>query len=179
LHWKKWYDISVAKAMGGMGFRDFQLFNQAMLAKQGWRLLSNPNSLCAKVLKGKYYHDTNFLEARTKRNSSHVWRAILHGREVLKEGLIKRVGDGSTIRAFEDPWIPANFSRKPLARRNETTITMVDELIDDVAGEWIEDKVYGNFITTDARASCSIPLGRNAEDTWAWTYEKSGIFSVR
>lgn len=33
-----------------IGFRDFGLINQPMLAKQGWRLLTNPDSLCAKML---------------------------------------------------------------------------------------------------------------------------------
>jgi hypothetical protein len=31
------------------------------LAKQGWRLPQNPNSLAAKVLKEKYYLETTFL----------------------------------------------------------------------------------------------------------------------
>jgi hypothetical protein len=73
--------------MGGMGFRDFQLFNQAMLAKQDWRLMTKTDSLCAKVLKGKYYHNSDFLLAQRKKNSSHTWRAILHGREALKKGV--------------------------------------------------------------------------------------------
>jgi len=43
-----------------MGFRDFSLFNQAMLGKQGWRLITRPDSLCAKVLKGKYFPSSGF-----------------------------------------------------------------------------------------------------------------------
>jgi hypothetical protein len=81
-----------------------------MLAKKGWRLMTKPNSVCAKVLKGKYYPNNDFLSARRKKNSSHTWRAILHGREALTKGLIKRVGDDSSIRIFDDPWIPDNFN---------------------------------------------------------------------
>jgi hypothetical protein len=179
IHWKKWADIAVPKSIGGMGFRDFQLFNQAMLAKQGWRLMTRPDSLCAKVLKGKYYHDSEFMSARQKRNSSHVWRAILHGREALKKGMIKRVGDGSSIRAFEDPWIPANMNGRPLFKRPEAQIILVEELIDEETMSWNEDKLEANFIDTDRRAISQIPLGRGGEDTWAWTQEVNGLFSVR
>jgi hypothetical protein len=50
-----------------------------MLGKQGWRLMMNPNSLCAKVLKGKYYHQGDFLTAQKKNTPpTHVvlfWQA--------------------------------------------------------------------------------------------------------
>jgi hypothetical protein len=54
-HWMAWDQITKSKACGGLGFRDFRKFNQALLARQAWRLLSNPDSLCARVLKAKYY----------------------------------------------------------------------------------------------------------------------------
>ena len=81
---------------GGMGFRDLHLFNLAMLGKQGWRLLTRHDSLCARTLKGKYYHNSSSLSAKRKRNSSHTWQAILKGRQVLEKGLIKLIGDGTS-----------------------------------------------------------------------------------
>jgi hypothetical protein len=44
----------IQKNEGGMGFRDFHSFNLAMLAKQSWRLITEPTSLCARVLRAKY-----------------------------------------------------------------------------------------------------------------------------
>jgi hypothetical protein len=63
IHWLRWEKLTRPKNQGGIGFRDFSLFNQAMLGKQGWRLLVRPDSLCAKVLKGKYYPSSDFLSA--------------------------------------------------------------------------------------------------------------------
>ena len=55
IHWQKWSKLCRNKADGGMGFRDLSLFNQALLAKQGWRLMQNYNTLLHKVLKGQIF----------------------------------------------------------------------------------------------------------------------------
>ena len=49
-----------------MGFRDIQSFNLAMLAKQVWKLLREPDSLCAKVLRAHYYSDGKLPNAKMK-----------------------------------------------------------------------------------------------------------------
>jgi hypothetical protein len=51
---------------------------------------------------------------------------------------------------------------------------MVDELIDMEIMCWSKEKLEVNLIETDRRAVCQIPLGRFAEDEWAWTQEKNG-----
>lgn len=62
MHWKAWTHLIKPKAQGGLRFRDLRLFNQALLARQAWRLLTCPDSLCARILKPKYYPNGNLQE---------------------------------------------------------------------------------------------------------------------
>jgi hypothetical protein len=91
--------MTKTKDVGGLGFRDFHIFNLAMLARQGWRLLQEPNSLCATVLKAKYFPNCSVLEAQPQIGMSCTWRSILRGIELLKQGVVWRAGNGENIDA--------------------------------------------------------------------------------
>jgi hypothetical protein len=82
------------KAMGGMGFRDIGMFNLALLKRQAWRVLQDPSSLSARMLKAVYFPDGEFLDAAVGDSPSRVWRAIVEGKEVLSQGLIRCIGTG-------------------------------------------------------------------------------------
>ncbi|XP_019100869.1 PREDICTED: uncharacterized protein LOC109132875 [Camelina sativa] len=63
--WTAWKRLTLPKKEGGLGFKDLQAFNKALLAKQAERLLKNPYSLLARLYKGLYYPDTPFLQTQT------------------------------------------------------------------------------------------------------------------
>jgi hypothetical protein len=162
-----------------MGFRDFSLFNQAMLGKQGWRLLMSPGSLCAKVLRGKYYPNGDFLTATKKRRSSETWRSILHGRVVLKKGLIMRIGPGD-VYIWQDNWIPGLRSFRPVARLPTVNVNRVHELFIPGTRVWDEQHVRRSFMALEAAEILKVkPNNSMVSDVRAWAFERHGHYSVR
>lgn len=82
--------------LGGLGFRDIELSNLALLAFLAWRILQEPEYLSAHILKARYFPRSDFMEAQVGNAPSHVWRAIMEGKDMLAQGLIRGVGDGQT-----------------------------------------------------------------------------------
>jgi hypothetical protein len=179
IHWISWERLTRPKGEGGLGFRDIHLFNMAMLAKQGWRLVHNTESLCARVLRAKYYPEGNVLKARPAPNMSYTWRSILKGIEVLKAGMIWRVGDGSSINIWQDPWLPRECTRMPITPRGNSLLTKVSELIDPVTGRWDDQLVLQTFVPQDAELILATPVHTELEDLVAWHFDPRGSFSVR
>lgn len=78
IHWKARKVLCTPIDQGGMGFKDFHTLNSSLLAKQAWRLIQQPNSFWGSVLKGLYFPNSNFAEARVRNGVSWVWKSILH-----------------------------------------------------------------------------------------------------
>jgi hypothetical protein len=53
ISWMAWRRMGRSKDLGGLGYRDIDCFNTALLAKQCWRLLKRPESLAAQVMREK------------------------------------------------------------------------------------------------------------------------------
>ena len=61
---------------GGLGFRKFWDFYQALLSKLAWWILSEKDSLCVKVLRAKYKVRGNWLNHKTVGSPSKIWRSL-------------------------------------------------------------------------------------------------------
>ena len=87
IHLMSWKKMSIAKAKRRLGFQDLVYFNIALLAKQSWRIMQNPESLAVKIISEKYFHQGSFMSAKLKNRPSFAWRSILAGREQFQEGI--------------------------------------------------------------------------------------------
>ena len=103
------------EALGGLGFRDMEIFNLALLARQAWRTLTDSTSLSAHILKVVYSPHCSLLEAELGSHPSQIWRAILDGRDILEQGVIRRIGDGETTDIWLHNWIPRDSYKRPIA----------------------------------------------------------------
>ncbi|XP_044374692.1 uncharacterized protein [Triticum aestivum] len=179
VHWISWEKLTRGNKSGGLRFRELYAFNLAMLARQAWRLIQNPSSLCAQVLSARYYPNGSILEAIPTRGISYTWRSILKGVELPKKGIIWRIGTGEHINIWEDPWIPRNNARKVISHKGNYLITRVSELINPMTNSWDEDLVKQTFVPEDVRIILQIPIQEHIDDFIAWHFNKKGTFSVK
>ncbi|XP_057246803.1 uncharacterized protein LOC130589540 [Beta vulgaris subsp. vulgaris] len=108
MHWVSWEKLCLPKSYGRMGFRDLRTFNQALLAKQGWRLMCDVGGLAHQVMQARYFKNDNFVDARRGYDPSFVWRSIWGAKSLLLEGLKWRVGNGANIRVWDMAWLPGD-----------------------------------------------------------------------
>jgi ribonuclease HI len=153
----------------------------ALLAKQGWRIIQNPDSLVGRIYKEKYFRHSTFLDSDIGSNPSYAWRSIWSAKPLLQKGLVWRVGDGKQIKIWKDKWIPTPTSymiQSPhrvldLEARVSSLINMDTNwwnipLIREVFNREEADTIYG----------LALCLGRQ-EDKQIWVGSKNGLFTVR
>ncbi|KAK9684945.1 hypothetical protein RND81_10G244700 [Saponaria officinalis] len=70
--WMPWHKLYKPKCRGGLGFRDFQKFNMALLGKHAWRLATENEGLMTRVLKSRYFPNTSYMEAELGSNPSYT-----------------------------------------------------------------------------------------------------------
>ncbi|KAH7661012.1 hypothetical protein IHE45_15G034600 [Dioscorea alata] len=181
LSWCSWNNMSWPKDLGGLGFHKLHFFNLAMLCKQGWRIIQNPESLVARVLKARYFPYTDFFHAGKGSYPSLIWSSILASRYLLQAGMIWRVGNGSTIQAWNDPWLPIPHEHRIQTQPPPGIANIkVEELILQDPKRWNSDLLHVLFEDRDVNAIMQIPLSiRDIPDHIGWQFTETGQYSVK
>ena len=137
------------KLQGGMGFRNLQSFNLALLAKQAWRILTNPSSLAARILKAKYFPFCDILLANLGSNPSYTWRSIFNSLEVLHSGTRWRVGNGRLIHIWDDKWLPNPTTYKVISPPRPALLRTIQWSLPSLI-RWLDSGNQGLFMLSSS-----------------------------
>lgn len=68
-----------------------------------------------KINEAKYYRRGNLVDTVFMGNASAIWKGIEHCLELLKRGIILRIGNGCMLQVWRDPSLPRVFSHRPIS----------------------------------------------------------------
>ncbi|XP_041009473.1 uncharacterized protein LOC121253538 [Juglans microcarpa x Juglans regia] len=181
IHWKSWDCLAGAKNSGGLGFRNLEDFNVALLGKHVWRFLNDPTSLVAQVYNSKYHRNSCILDAKVGNAPSFIWRSVWAAKEVTKEGLIWQVGNGRSIKIWKHRWLPkpSSYCVKSLVSSLGIEARVSDLIIPELK-VWNEKLIRDHFGVEEAELICSMPISkREGEDKRIWIHCTDGKFNVK
>lgn len=171
--WVAWDKLTTPKNLGGLGFRD-------VLAKIAWRILTKPHCLLARILLGKHCHSQSFLMITSTTDSSHGWKDIIWGRDLLLNHLSKFIGDGNSTSVWRDTWISPRDNLRPFGPSTlQDQDILVADLLSPETKEWNLTKLNMLFPDLTHIIRQIIPSKLGAGDAYIWPLQKSGIYSTK
>ncbi|KAL9281547.1 putative reverse transcriptase zinc-binding domain-containing protein [Arabidopsis thaliana] len=174
MHWVSWEKMCKTRKEGGLGFRDIGEFNQALLAKQAWRLLTKPDSLLTRVYKARYFKQKDFMNAVVGSRPSFAWRNIIHGRDLLEKGIMKNIGNGQSTSVWNDKWIFDKAPRRPFNKQSLFDLELMVSNLITHQGSWDHALLSELFFPPDVVRIMSYPPNIGLEHSYIWAYNRNG-----
>ncbi|XP_013633297.1 uncharacterized protein LOC106436164 [Brassica napus] len=166
--------------MGGLGFRDIQAFNQALLGKIAWRLIKKPECLLSRIMTGKYCNSASFLTVKAASSLSHGWKGVLKGRDLLIQHLGKAIGDGESTSVWKDAWIDPGSNLKPTGPvLLQDQDLLVSDLLSRETKEWNRAKVENLLPELASHILALKPSKLGAQDAHIWNLNKTGEYTAK
>ena len=177
IHWVNWERLCEAKESDGMGFKEIEKLHDALLAKQVWCMMHNPDSLCYKVFKARFFPNCLILEANECTVGSYAWKSILSARDVVRKGMVWQVGNDQAVCIREDKWLLDQVCKIVMLPPPLPPDAKVCTLIDPKSATWKVDQIQQLFTPLDAKLILNIPLGaRLPLDRLIWSHTLTGVF---
>ena len=92
-----WDDVCRPKSEGGLGIRRNEDVNKALIIKLGWRILTDNDSIWAKIMRDKYVKNNNFFRISKKECDFIVWKEVINHKKYIGVDLKWCVGDGRKV----------------------------------------------------------------------------------
>lgn len=162
-------DDDKTKEARGANLKAARLMNWALMVKLAWRMLTCGELWCD-VLRSKYGLDAETRpHFNDKSRSSQVWKGIIWGSELLREGLRWEVHNGERTLFWKDAWLgnetPQQRSRGVV--EEDALQARVAEYWNPGKG-WKWDMLHHNLAATELVKLSSTSLSQDSGDMDKW-----------
>ena len=175
-----WKKIIKTKEEGGLGVRDMEGANTALLGKAVWSVIHEPGKLWVQVLTNKYLSTSSVLQVSPKANASPIWNGLLKTRDKLRSGFSFRLGNGETSLWHEDSSGHGNIaSTVPYVDIHDANIVLKDLILN---GAWNVQDLYTELPANTINLLQQIrPVLDNngGSDVWTWWPSSTGSYTVK
>ncbi|KAF7841604.1 putative RNA-directed DNA polymerase [Senna tora] len=142
-----------SKDKGGLGLRQTCLFNKALMAKQVWRIVSQPSSIYSKWACAKYFKCNLETPPKKTTQPSAIWKCIDKSGKLIFDHLWWNVEYGAQIPLGSKFWWPLQATLPPHSQQDT-----VANLVDTNTRAWNQQLVNQLFALHIARDILQIPL---------------------
>lgn len=179
IHWIKWDGLCKQKK-GGMGFRSFRDFNEALLAWKSWHILSDPNSLIGQVLKARYFPRKDTLSTSIGYSPSYIWWRIHHASWVIKKGSSWGIGNGGNMNIWRITGCLCKLGFSAGALGLPTVIFIWLIIFGPRMSAWDINILRPIFLPFEANFIAQIPIPmEHCEEKLIWGWSKEGFYTVK
>lgn len=133
-----------------------------------------------KVFRVKYFPNGSVLDAKPSMRS-YAWQSIVKAKNLVKSGLLWRIGDGKQKKIFEDRWLPRKEPAKVISPLNTISVEWtVSRLLNPDGAGWNIQMVDSIFLPFEAQQIKGIPICViNQEDCVSWPKCETGLYFVK
>ncbi|GAU22230.1 hypothetical protein TSUD_227660 [Trifolium subterraneum] len=194
-----WDQICLPKELGGLGVKNLDLFNVALLNKWKWRFLTDNDALWADLLRFRYGHLPTLVIGGSPiplgAKYSTWWKDIMSsGREAESDGFQTNVravvGNGNNIGFWKFKWFgnqPFNELFPNLFAKETHLNVMIAERLGGNGVSYMSSWQWVDRLSTEeanqmkelSEPLVGFSLHPFNSDRWRWIQESSGIFSVK
>lgn len=183
VHLISWDQVLKPKSQGGLGLRSMRQANAAFLTKLGWRVLTEPNSLWARVLREKYCQgrcDVDMFQKKQK--ASNLWQGIVENASHIRQGVQVAIGNGRKTLFWDHSWV-TNQPLVDLATKDvpmELLGATVCEMWDQTLGwKWDNFSEYLPISILKLIESHEVVNDDSLDDQFFWAGAGTGSFSIK
>lgn len=102
----RWSKVTHPNKKGELGIRSTRSMNRAFMAKLGWRIMKEDNSLWANIFVNKYMGGERDVDKIRKREgASNAWKGIVEGAHTLRHGWKKFPRNEINTIFWLDSWL--------------------------------------------------------------------------